>query len=76
MTVRLQHKEVNCGKAHVCIWCGESIGKGDKAMYFSGVFEGDFQSHYMHPECDSACQRSDIDEYGFTAYENKRGEAF
>lgn len=76
MSEVLQHKEVKCRKRHVCIWCGEDINMGDKAMYFSGIYEGDFQSHYMHPECDSAASRSDIDEYGFTAYENKRGEAY
>lgn len=39
-------------KKHRCIWCGEPILIGDKYRYEESIYEGHFQHHHWHPECD------------------------
>lgn len=41
-------------KEYTCIWCGQSIHKGDKYLRSVGVWEGVFSSNAWHPECDDA----------------------
>jgi len=41
-------------KPHSCGWCAKRIESGSSAEYSSGVFEGDFWQHHVHPECAAA----------------------
>ena len=49
--VELTNKIVKCRVKHRCIWCGEFIYPMQKAVYRSGVYEGNFFSDYWHEEC-------------------------
>lgn len=51
-------REVTSRKNHRCGWCSESITKGDRARYRVYVFDGEFTSDYMHPECYEAMNGS------------------
>lgn len=44
-------------KARACIWCGETIEIGQPAHNVAGIFEGEFDSQYYHPECNAACKQ-------------------
>lgn len=57
-------------KDHRCIWCGETIPKGDKYSRWVGIFEGDFHCNQMHLEC--AEVSSEDAEDGFDAFSNER----
>ena len=75
MSTELTNKTVTCRKNHKCDWCGQSIEKGEKAQYRSGVFYGDFYSGHLHLECHSALCRSaelGVDDC-YMPYEQKRG---
>lgn len=39
-------------KQHRCIWCGEPIPIGEKYRREYSVFDGHFQNHAWHSECD------------------------
>lgn len=41
-------------KPHSCGWCDRIIIAGSAAHYSAGVFEGDFYSQHLHPECAAA----------------------
>lgn len=49
--VELTNKVMKCRVKHTCIWCGEFIYPMQKAVYRSGVYEGNFFSDYWHEEC-------------------------
>ena len=49
--VELTNKIVKCRVKHRCVWCGEFIYPMQKAVYRSGVYEGNFFSDYWHEEC-------------------------
>ncbi len=51
MCVTFESRIVKTRKPHRCEWDGEVIEVGASAHYYSGIFEGDFQSYWMHPEC-------------------------
>lgn len=55
----LKDKEVKVRKVHNCIWCSQSIIKGEKAQYRVYRFDGEFQADYMHPECYNAMKETD-----------------
>lgn len=44
-------------KPHRCAWCAERVEKGESAQYRAYVFDGDFGSDWMHPECADAMAR-------------------
>ena len=69
----LQSKVVKARKPHVCVWCGERIEVGESAQYRVYINEGDFQSDYLHPECNSAAYKVDDLEDGFDPYSFQRG---
>lgn len=50
----LSTKAVKVRKPHGCAWCGQRVNAGEMAQYRTYVFDGDFQSDYMHPECNQA----------------------
>lgn len=62
-------------KAHLCIWCGEGIPVGEKHRHERSIYEGNFQDHRWHMECDQAwtilCSHG---EQEFEAHVNERPE--
>ena len=73
----LTNKTVKTRKFHQCVSCGEWISVGDKAQYRAYIFEGDFNSDYLHPECHEAMKTSlDLDDLkdGFDFGMFERGE--
>lgn len=61
-------------KRYHCIWCGQSIDRGEKYVYEAGVYCGDFQDQHWHPECIVEAQRTCFaqGEEDFTPWENQR----
>jgi hypothetical protein len=64
-------KTVKCRKDHRCEWCGEKIPAGDQAFYYAGLWDGDWQSWYMHPECEIYSYKCDAQD-GFEPFSNER----
>ena len=60
-------------KPRECNWCGEKIEKGESAETWSGVFDGDFFTSTMHPECHEAMLVRPYPVHGFVFGENERG---
>jgi len=52
-------REIIPRKPHRCEWCFEQINAGEKCYHYKGMFEGDWQNWYMHPECERDCRISD-----------------
>ena len=56
---------------HCCIWCGESILKGETYRHERSVYDGHFQNHKWHLECVEAAgeyfkkEGPDFDPYSF-----------
>jgi hypothetical protein len=72
-----KNHQVTTAKKHECAWCGECIPPKSSSQYRAYLFDGDFHSDWMHPECYLAMESSDesfLDE-GFSPGDNKRGEA-
>ena len=65
-------------KVYRCAWCGQDIHKGDSAVKNAQVFEGEFQSFYLHPECSEALAESgpDLPPEGWAPWEQKRGKPY
>lgn len=40
-------------KAHRCIWCGQTISVGERYRNEYSVYDGAFQNHHWHSECDA-----------------------
>lgn len=57
-------------KQHRCIWCGEDILPGESYVDERSVFDGDFQKHRWHPECEDDFQAGHDDT--FTPYSAER----
>lgn len=72
----LQAKDVKPRKPHRCEWCATIIEKGERCFYRAYVWQGDFNSGYMHFDCKEAMQKSDryVLEEGWQPGEFKRGE--
>jgi hypothetical protein len=57
-----------------CIWCGESIDKGEIHWRYNGYLEGYKQNWGMHNECYGAFQENHDNTDGLIyPHENKRG---
>ena len=74
----LSESEPSAAKDHRCLWCGESIPKGETHFHYTGKMDGEFQSSRVHLECrDAMHELHRIDRYavedGFDAYCFKRG---
>lgn len=70
----LKEKLVITRKPHRCAWCGEKIDAGENAQYRAFIWEGDFGTDYMHPECyEALCKSEDTDD-GFEAFNQLRGK--
>jgi len=51
-------------KPHHCIWCWQSIAKGETYVHEASVNYGDFQNHHFHPECCDAMHEAAREEGG------------
>ena len=71
--IRTSH--VIAKKRHRCIWCGERIAIGEQHIHEVSKFDGDFQDHRWHPECQDYARlnwRALDDDGTFEAHENER----
>jgi hypothetical protein len=57
-TSTLRSKYVTTRKPHRCEFCSAAIPVGDRAHYWAGVYDGEFQSNYGHRECQLAWELS------------------
>ena len=48
----LTDKIVTTRKPHLCHGCGDLFPAGTQMRYWSGIYEGDFNSGYMCTTCD------------------------
>jgi len=73
----IRAKMVTARKRHSCEWCAEAIQSGEQAFYRAYVFDGDFMTGRMHPECEKAMRTvSDADlQDGWMAGDYKRGSS-
>lgn len=55
-------------KPHRCIWCWQSIQKGEAYVYEASVNHGDLQSHHFHPECYEAMHEAADYEGGYVEW--------
>jgi len=60
-------------KDHRCIWCGETILKGEKHHQQVGRFDGEIQDGRFHRECWTVASESFKDECEFTLWGHERG---
>ncbi|SRR5260370_32045960 len=56
-------------KNHMCEWCAGKINSGDACEYFSQVFDGEFHTFWMHPECRDAFEEGGFDEFMYGDFE-------
>jgi hypothetical protein len=71
----LTNIDVTVRKPHRCAWCAETILKRESARFRVYVFDGEFTSDWMHPECYQAMLTSPSEEYcnGWMAGDFERG---
>jgi hypothetical protein len=69
--------DVKVRKQHMCGWCSEAISKGEAARARSYIFDGQFISDWMHPECFTAMNNSNYRNIceGWTPGDFERGIA-
>lgn len=62
-------------KEHECVWCGETIVKGERYLDETGLMDGDFINQKWHKECSDASNRhwKEYHEDDFDPYSFKRG---
>lgn len=67
-------KTVIAKKQHKCIWCGQSIEPDEAYEREKSVYDGSFQNHNWHPECQEDAQQcwKDGGDQEFTAYSADR----
>lgn len=65
-------------KTHKCTWCGETIKKGDDYHSERSIYQGCWQYHKFHLECNVSAvdygKEWGGSEFEFDEYEMKRGE--
>lgn len=60
-------------KAYMCVWCGEVIKIGKEHRHEVSKYEGNFQDHRWHLECDNAAKDQFADgDTEFELYSNER----
>ena len=71
----LAESKPKAAKEHRCIWCGETILKGEIHVQQSGVFDGELQENRFHYDCHPAMQTDlrESREDEFEPYAYKRG---
>jgi hypothetical protein len=56
-------KTLKTRKSHRCEWCYERIVAGETCYRYKGMYDGDWQNWYMHPECYEDFRNSGDDEF-------------
>lgn len=75
MVTELKNKSVTLRKRRRCNWCGEWCEVGETAHYRVSIFDGQFNSDHLHPECYEALCNSDWQEYEeYMPHEQERGK--
>ena len=76
MSYRLLNRTTPKGRrTYRCIWCGEDIPAGEQHIHEISVFDGNFQDHRWHPECEAAAQECwDGWDSEFLPWSNPRGD--
>lgn len=59
-------------KRHFCIWCGDAINKGEVYRHERSVYDGHWQDHKWHLECDEASEDHFRYQEEFCPYDNER----
>ena len=59
----IKNVDVTVRKRHRCAWCAETIDARESARFRVYVFDGEFTSDWMHPECYQAMLASPVEEY-------------
>ena len=54
---------VTARKPHMCAWCAETIHASELARLRIYIFDGNFTSDHMHPECYAAMEMTPTEEY-------------
>jgi hypothetical protein len=69
-------KPVKVRKPHRCEWCAGGINKGEPAQARAYVFDGEFVSGHMHPDCYEAMNNSsrEVVSEGWMAGDFERGQ--
>ena len=59
---------------HLCIWCGQHIVVGERYRHEKSIYDGHFQNHKWHLECEKACDEENcgVGEYEIFPYDNER----
>lgn len=57
----LERKYPKARKQHCCIWCGMPVAIGETYARIKSIYDGDFQDHRFHMECEKQCG-DEIDE--------------
>jgi hypothetical protein len=70
----IKDEMVKARKPHRCIWCGETIEKGEVHQSRAYRFDGEFMHDRLHVECKEAMDKADFIEDGFVAYSAPRGD--
>lgn len=72
----IREKWLKARKQHRCIWCGEAIALGEHHRHEISIYEGHFQDHRWHPECDADAKiYFDSGEEAFEAHSAERPAA-
>ena len=62
---------VKTRKSHRCEWCYQRIEAGVECYHYKGMFQGEWQDWYMHPECEKVYMLN-YDPDGFIPGEGER----
>ena len=58
---------------HVCIWCGQHIEVGERYRHEKSIYDGRWQDHKWHLECEKACdEENGFGEYEIFPHDNER----
>lgn len=57
------HRQVHTRKPHRCIFCWAPIPIGELCWYWTGVYDGEFQSSHGHAECQSSFEDDGCEEF-------------
>jgi hypothetical protein len=56
----------------MCIWCGETINKGEQYLNEAVAYEGRLETQKWHPECKEDANDKFDDDGTFQPHQNER----